>query len=51
MKETAMSRPQPRAVAGILVGAITLLVTIAYWVVIALHAGGHSGGGGGGGGY
>ena len=39
------------AVAGIVVGVITLLIAIAYWVVIAMHTGGHSGGGGGGGGY
>lgn len=38
------------AVAGIVVGVISLLFAIAYWVVIAMHTGGHSGGGGGGGG-
>jgi hypothetical protein len=41
------------AVAGIVVGVITLLIAIAYWVIIAMHTGGYSpgGGGGGGGGY
>lgn len=40
------------AIAGIVVGVLTLLFAIAYWVVIAVHAGGASGGpGGGGGGY
>jgi hypothetical protein len=39
------------AVAGIVVGVITLLVAVAYWAVIAMHTGGSSGGGGGGGGY
>ncbi len=42
------------AVAGIIVGVITLLVAIAYWVLIAVHmgsAGSGGGGGGGGGGY
>ena len=39
------------ALAGILVGVITLLVAIGYWVYIAKYAGGgHSGGGNGGGG-
>jgi hypothetical protein len=38
------------AVAGIVVGVITLLFAVAYWVVLAMHAGG-SGGGSGGGGY
>jgi len=36
------------AIAGIAVGIITLLIAIAYWAFIAMHAGG---GGGGGGGY
>src|SRR3954451_4408015 len=35
------------ALAAIVVGVITLLVAIAYWVVIAQHFGGSSGGGGG----
>lgn len=43
------------AVAGIVVGVVTLLVAIAYWVFIAMHTGGGGGGGGtgggGGGGY
>lgn len=39
------------ALAGIIVGVITLLVAIGYWVYIAKYAGGgHSGGGNGGGG-
>ena len=42
------------AIAGIIVGVITLLFAIGYWIVIARHlGGGHGGGsgGGGGGGY
>lgn len=40
------------ALAAIIVGVITLLVAIAYWVVIAQHMGGSSGSGSGsGGGY
>jgi Domain of unknown function (DUF4190) len=39
------------AVAGIVVGVITLLFAIAYWIFVAMHAGGSTGGGGGGGGY
>jgi hypothetical protein len=41
------------ALAGIVVGVITLVFAIVYWVVIARHLGGagHGGGGGGGGGY
>src|SRR4051794_8935911 len=40
------------ALAAIVVGVITLLVAIAYWVVIAQHFGGSNGSGGGsGGGY
>jgi Domain of unknown function (DUF4190) len=45
------------AVAGVVIGVITLLFAIAYWVFIAMHVGGgggygHGGGsGGGGGGY
>jgi hypothetical protein len=41
------------AIAGIIVGVITLLFAIVYWIVIARHlGGGHGGGGnGGGGGY
>jgi hypothetical protein len=37
------------AMAAIIVGVVTLLVAIAYWIVIAQHFGGSSGGGGGGG--
>ena len=37
------------AVAGIAVGVITLLFAVAYWIFIAMHAGGSTGGGGGGG--
>jgi hypothetical protein len=42
------------AIAGIVVGVITLVFAIAYWVFIARYLGGHGhtgGGGGGGGGY
>jgi Domain of unknown function (DUF4190) len=40
------------AVAGIVIGVITLLFAIAYWVFIAVHVGGGGGGyGHGGGGY
>jgi hypothetical protein len=42
------------ALAAIVVGVLTLLVAIAYWIVIAQHtggSGGSGGGGGGGGGY
>lgn len=38
------------AIAGIVIGVVTLVAAIAYWVVIAMHTGG-TGGGGGGGGY
>ena len=37
------------AVAGIVVGVVTLIIAIAYWIFIAMHTGG--GGGTGGGGY
>jgi hypothetical protein len=36
------------AMAAIIVGVLTLIVAIAYWIVIAQHLGGSSGGGGGG---
>jgi hypothetical protein len=39
------------ALAAIIVGVVTLLFAIGYWIVIAQHFGGSSGGGGGGGGY
>jgi hypothetical protein len=41
------------ALAAIIVGAVTLLVAIGYWILIAQHFGGSGGGGtgGGGGGY
>jgi hypothetical protein len=41
------------AIAGIIVGIITLLFAIGYWIFIATHTGGYGGGhgGGGGGGY
>jgi hypothetical protein len=40
------------AIAGAVVGVITLLLAIAYWAFIAMHTGGSGGGsGGGGGGY
>lgn len=38
------------ATAAVVVGVLTTLVAIAYWVVIARHFGGSSGGSGGGGG-
>ena len=38
------------AIAGIIIGALTLVAAIAYWAVLAMHTGG-TGGGGGGGGY
>jgi Domain of unknown function (DUF4190) len=38
------------AIAGIIVGVITFILAIWYWVVIAKYFGGHSGGGGSGGG-
>lgn len=37
------------ALAAIIVGVVTLLFAIAYWIVIAQHFGGSSGSGGGGG--
>ncbi len=41
------------AAAGIVIGVITLLIAIAYWIIIARHLGGGGGGHGmhGGGGY
>ncbi|SRR6266581_2304268 len=39
------------AIAGITVGVLTLLIAIAYWAFVAMHAGDASGGGTGGGGY
>jgi hypothetical protein len=39
------------AIAGIIVGVVTLVAAIAYWAIIAMHTGGTGGGGGGGGGY
>lgn len=39
------------AIAGIVVGVLTLIFAVAYWIVIARHVGGMSHGGGGGGGY
>lgn len=40
------------AIAGIVIGVITLVFAIAYWALLAKHmAGGGHGGGGGGGGY
>ncbi len=41
------------AVAGIVVGVVTLILAIAYWAYIVMHTGtaGSGGGGGGGGGY
>jgi len=39
------------AVAGIVIGVVTLIFAIAYWIFIAMHTGGGGGVGGGGGGY
>lgn len=39
------------AAAGIVIGVLTLLFAIAYWIVLARHMGGYSHGGGSGGGY
>lgn len=39
------------AAAGVVVGVITLLFAVAYWVVIAMHTGGGGSGGSSGGGY
>jgi hypothetical protein len=42
------------AAAGIIIGVLTLLFAIAYWIFLATHMGGYShggGGSGGGGGY
>jgi hypothetical protein len=39
------------AIAGIIIGVVTLVAAIAYWAVITMHTGGAAGGGGGGGGY
>ena len=39
------------AVAGIVVGVITLLFAVAYWIFVATHLGGTNSGGGGGYGY
>jgi uncharacterized protein DUF4190 len=38
------------AVAGIIVGVVTLIIAIAYWIFIAMHTGGGGGAGGSGGG-
>jgi len=35
------------AIAGIAVGIVTLLIAVAYWAFIAMHAGGAGSGGGG----
>jgi hypothetical protein len=37
------------AMAGIVVGVLSLILAVAYWIVIARHMGGMSHGGGGGG--
>jgi len=42
------------AAAGIVIGVVTLIIAIAYWIFIAMHTGGGGaagGTGGGGGGY
>lgn len=38
------------AIAGIIIGVLTLIFAVAYWIVLARHMGGMSGGSGGGGG-
>jgi Domain of unknown function (DUF4190) len=38
------------AIAGTVIGVITLILAIAYWAFLAMHTGGSGGGGGGGGG-
>jgi hypothetical protein len=38
------------ATAGIVIGVVSLIIAIVYWVVVAVHMGGYGGGGGGGGG-
>jgi Domain of unknown function (DUF4190) len=50
--DTTGERGRGLATAGIVVGVVTLLIAIAYWVYIGMHTGGGTGGGsGGGGGY
>jgi hypothetical protein len=45
-------KPGGLAVAGIVIGVITLLFAIGYWAFFAMHLGdGHGGSGGGGYGY
>jgi bacteriorhodopsin len=39
------------AIAGIILGVVTLVLWIGYWAVLAMHTGGSGGGSGGGGGY
>lgn len=39
------------ALAGIVVGVISLIIAVAYWAFLATHVGGHGGSGGGGYGY
>ena len=39
------------AIAGIIIGVVTLIFAIGYWVFFAMHTGGAGGGGGRGGGY
>ena len=47
--DQSAERGRGLAIAGIIVGVITLIGAIWYWVVIAKYAGGHGGSGGGGG--
>lgn len=50
--EETGERGRGLATAGMVVGVVTLLIAIAYWVYIGMHTGGGGGGtGGGGGGY
>jgi hypothetical protein len=50
-RQTAVTgeRGSGLAIAGIIVGVVTLITAVVYWILIARHLGGTSGGGGGGG--
>jgi hypothetical protein len=47
---TTGERGHGLAIAGIIVGVVTLIVWIGYWAVLVMHGGGYGGSGGGGGG-
>jgi uncharacterized protein DUF4190 len=49
--DTTGERGRGLATAGVVVGVVTLVIAIAYWVYIGMHTGGSAGTGGGGGGY